>query len=245
MPLPAMVLPAAIMGGASLAGNIASSAFGMWQADKQMRFQRDMSNTAHQREVEDLGKAGLNPVLSAKLGGASSPPGASAPSPDFSNSARAAQEAMNLQSNTALQQAQARNLDTQSLDTVVTQQARIDQLLAQAHSALESGNLSAANKDSIREQIKSLVYQRALLKSQSEHSALGLSKAERQSEFYKGPLGKSATMRSELGKLPGAASSAYEAATYIGNKYDRWRRNRQERRREMERNHPPPGGGEW
>lgn len=73
--------------GAAALGGAALSYFGGQSAqnktdqrlEAQIAFQDLMSRTAHQREVEDLREAGLNPILSAKYGGASTPPGASAP----------------------------------------------------------------------------------------------------------------------------------------------------------------------
>lgn len=55
-----------------------SYAFNAAEAQKSRDWQERMSNTSHQREVQDLIAAGLNPVLSASLGGASTPSGATA-----------------------------------------------------------------------------------------------------------------------------------------------------------------------
>ncbi len=63
----------------SLMGGIGSSAYNMKIAKRQFAFQERMSNTAYQRSMADMRKAGLNPMLVAKLGGASTPPGASIP----------------------------------------------------------------------------------------------------------------------------------------------------------------------
>lgn len=48
------------------------------QAQKQMEFQERLSNTAYQRAIADMQKAGLNPALAYQQGGSSSPVGSMA-----------------------------------------------------------------------------------------------------------------------------------------------------------------------
>lgn len=84
----------------------AANAAMSWQ---QMNFQERMSNTAHQREILDLQKAGLNPMLSVRYGsGSSTPPGAMATMQnEYGGVATAARELALLKSEIDLKNAQA------------------------------------------------------------------------------------------------------------------------------------------
>jgi len=95
------------------------SALGQYRANRetrastgrQMAFQERMSNTAHQRQMSDLKAAGINPILSAKLGGASSPAGASY---QASNVGAAAVEGYGKVSSAKQSQAQTKQIEAQT-----------------------------------------------------------------------------------------------------------------------------------
>jgi hypothetical protein len=61
--------------GSALLGGLFRNKQAEQASAKQMSFQRDMSNTSYQRGMDDMKKAGLNPILAGKVGGASTPTG--------------------------------------------------------------------------------------------------------------------------------------------------------------------------
>jgi len=116
-------------------------------ADQQMSFQESMSNSSHQREVQDLRAAGLNPMLSVNAG-ASSPSGAMASMVNtmqpvqqgFSNAIDSAQKARGLaQGDTGL------GIQKSKTDSDITVNAA-NKALLDKRTATESSNARAASE---------------------------------------------------------------------------------------------------
>lgn len=111
----------------------------------QLDWERERAQNAHQWEVEDLKKAGLNPILSAGGSGATTG-GISAPTPDVSGYAQAGQ----FFATTALDAQRVKNETEQKEVAIIKGQAEAENIIADSvNKYAENGLITAQTAESM------------------------------------------------------------------------------------------------
>lgn len=135
----APIVGSLISGAASLFGGSERNDEANSAAYAQQEFQRYMSNTAHQREVADLRAAGLNPMLTGKYQGASTPQGAMAiPQDRVTPAVNSAVSAATTAANLELLKAQTQKTKNEAEESITRSQVNLSQVPSIAQNVLES-----------------------------------------------------------------------------------------------------------
>lgn len=195
--------PPAMAAAGALGEGLISSAFNLSQANKNRAWQEKMSGSAHQREVQDLLKAGLNPMLSIRHGGASTPSGNAAQAHIPEGAVSTALQAATMRGQLQLQNAQIRDInaaarlkEVQAGVSEGTVPEQIREVRERVRKLALDGDVSWHTVDKIDQEIKNL-------RLEEKHSAFGLAEAGATSRFYQGVGGKLAPwLREILRNLP-------------------------------------------
>jgi hypothetical protein len=180
-------------------------------AQRQMDFQREMSDTSYQRQIKDLEAAGINPMLVTKLGGASTPVGAM---PAFVNpAAMAAQSFSAVQSSSAAKQ-QAETAETLSLGQLDKIEAEISNIKAVTRNLDSEEKRIQATTAMLAQQAYLMQEQGATQADIRKHFTALVSKLDFETTLLKNQAAVEASMN-DLGRTVGQFSKIGELLVQI------------------------------
>lgn len=178
----------------NVGSSLITSAFNIHEARQNRRFMRNMSNTEMQRRLEDLKKAGINPLMAVGgkgLGGASVPHSAAGQAETPRLSGGRGIEAMQLILQARLNDAQVEDLTSaaqlkkaQAGDISFMQKDRLINLQAQTLAQLAQGKLTDEQRGQLQIQARLLEAQIRKLGVETQTSALQLEKEKLMKKPY-------------------------------------------------------------
>ena len=200
--------------------------FNRRQAFLNRRFQKRMSNTAVRRQVADMRKAGINPILSARFGGASSPGGSMATSGGPPPGAQPTLEdatgkgiAAGLAARESSRAARMANQEIQNMkaqESVATEQAKeitMKTELAKANTAKSYAETVKATNDALEAAERTLGYAGQRDKTKAETGRLGAELKALEAQLT-GLLNEQEIDKTTYGKLMRKIKRAREATGF-------------------------------